>query len=93
MTDCFDPVLEYRKYIQKDRTQSQKQNRLAKLALKAQVTVKYILTGYAEGLDILDPEIFEKEAIIEFAEANGIQNDPQVKRAINAAKPALIWGL
>lgn len=93
MKTYFDPVLEYRIYIQKARTEAQKKAKLSKLAEKAHTSITRILKEYAAGEDIMDPEIFEREDIIAFAEAYGIQNDPQVIRFINRARTAQEWAM
>ena len=97
----FIAALEYRKYIQKKRTPEQKENKLIKLALKEKKLAKSnhpyqefareIARAFNAGEDILDPELFPREAIIEYARENGIENDRMVKEFIERAKPESWW--
>ena len=97
----FIAALEYRKYIQKPRTAEQKDKKLINLALREkretrsnlpyQEIVREIARAYNAGEDILDPEIFSKEAIIEFAKENKIENDRTVLRFIDQAHPESWW--
>ena len=97
----FIPALEYRKYIQKPRTAEQKDKKLIALALRErketgsklsyQDIVREIARAFNAGEDILDPEIFPKEAIIEFAKENKIENDRTVQRFIEQAQPEEWW--
>lgn len=95
----FDPSLEYRKFNQVARTPEQKMKKLAQLAKRVrkhpELTICFlptrdiiaaILDGYHKGEDLLDPELFDKEDIIEFATSNGLMDDPQVQATIQAAK-------
>lgn len=93
----FDPALEYRKYVQRRHTDEEKRQKLANLASKVRTTKKderpltaimeVIMDAYRHGDDILDPEFFEREDIVYFAEENGIQDDPMVVEFINRAQP------
>ena len=93
----FNPALEYRKFIQRERTDEEKRQKLATLAFKVRAAKKderpitaiiaVIMDAYIHGYDILDPEFFEREDIVAFAEENGIQNDPQVVEFVNRAQP------
>jgi hypothetical protein len=97
----FDPALELRRFLQVPRTEGQKTKKLAELALRVrkhpeltisviptdQGIIAAILEDYNRGGDILDPELFDREDIAEFALEYGIQNDPQVLASIAAAKP------
>lgn len=95
----FVPALEYRKFVQRNRTDQEREKKLADLAFKVKVSKKdnrpataimrEIMDSYLHGYDILDPEFFEKEDIISFAEQNGIQKDPQVIDFINRAIPRI----
>ena len=96
----FDPALEYRKFVQRARSDEEKQNKLASLAIKVrlmkkdirpvQAIVSVILESYTHGDDILDPELFEREDIQSFAAENGIQDDPLVVEFINRAQPRCV---
>lgn len=91
----YDPALEYRKFCQKLRTEEQKRQKLAELAIKTRIRRKSnedlpalmneILRSYMRGDDILSPEFFEKQDIIDFARENHISSDPQVIMFINNA--------
>lgn len=93
----FTPALEYRKYIQKPRTPQEKDQKLIRLALKEkkvtrsnrpyQEIVREIARAFHAGEDLLDPEIFSKESIIEFAKENEIENDRMVRQFIDRAMP------
>lgn len=93
----FDPALEYRKYVQRDRSEEEKRQKLANLASKTRtakkddrpltVIMRMIMDSYIHGNDILDPEFFEREDIVQFAKENGIQDDPQVREFIRRAQP------
>ena len=97
----FIAALEYRKYIQRQRTPEEKNSKLIALALKAKklaksndpysVFVRDIERAFNAGEDILDPEIFPKEAIIQFAKENKIENDRKVKEFIELAQPEEWW--
>lgn len=97
----FIPALEYRKYIQRPRTADEKNKKLISLALKEkklsrsdapyQEFVNEIARAFHAGEDILDPEIFSKEAIAEFARQNKIENDRMVQEFINQAQPEEMW--
>ena len=97
----FNPALEYRKYIQKPRTAEEKDKKLIKLALKFKALTKScrpyqeIIYGierdFKAGNDLLDPEIFEREDLVAFAEENKIINDPIMLRFIERAKPRAEW--
>ena len=97
----FIAALEYRKYIQRPRTADQKNKKLISLALREkkathsnlpyQDIVREIARAYNAGEDILDPEIFPKEAIIEFAKENKIEEDRMVKMFIEKAQPEDWW--
>jgi len=97
----FIASLEYRKYIQRPRTPEEKNNKLISLALKAKklarsnepysVFVREIERAFNAGEDILDPEVFPKESIIEFAKQNKIENDRKVKEFIELAQPEEWW--
>lgn len=97
----FIPALEYRKYVQKPRTADEKNKKLINLALKEkkvsrsnlpyQDIVREIARAFHAGEDILDPEIFSKEAILEFAKENSIENDRTVQQFIEKAKPESWW--
>ena len=87
MKKIFDPILEYRIYIQTPRTKEAIAKKLDTLAKRGRTTPKSILRGYAEGVDILDPELFDREDLIGFAEGFGLMNDLQMKRAISKAQP------
>ena len=81
-TIMFIPSLEYRKYNQQQRTEAERQRFLTDLAFKAKAVSKdprgwreiaaEIVADYEAGVDILDPELFEREDIVAFAEANGL---------------------
>ena len=95
----FVPALEYRKFVQRNRTDQEREKKLADLAFKVKVSKKdnrpataimrEIMDSYLHGYDILDPEFFEKEDIEAFAKENGIQKDPQVIDFINRAIPRI----
>lgn len=87
----YIPALALRKYLQRDRTEGQVEKKLASIARRARVGVVEVLKSYERGEDILDPMIFPREDIIEFAKANKIINDPMVISAINAAMPSEYW--
>ena len=97
----FNPALEFRKYIQRPRTAQERDQKLIKLALKEkklsksnspyQEIVREIARAYNAGEDILDPDIFPKEEIMEFAKENNIENDRTVLRFIERAQPASWW--
>ena len=97
----FDPTLEYRRFVQMPRTEEQKATKLDGLAQRVrkhpeltisviptdQGIIAAILEDYNRGGDILDPELFDREDIAEFALEYGIQDDPQVLASVAAAKP------
>ena len=83
----FDPILEYRIFIQSKRTKEETTAFLSAAATKGKTTPAKILLGYANGDDILDPDIFFREDIEEFARAHGLEHDRQVIMAINKARP------
>ena len=93
----FNPALEYRKYIQKPRTPQEKDQKLIRLALKEkkvcklnvpyQEIVREIARSFNAGEDILDPSIFSRESIIEFAKEHEIENDRMVREFIDRAQP------
>lgn len=89
----YSQVLEYRKFVQTFRDAKQRRSKLLALASKIKtddpvmMRVEAILEAYRKGDDILDPELFDREDIIDFAEKHGIQNDPQVAAFIEMAKP------
>ena len=97
----FIASLEYRKYIQKPRTAEEKDKKLITLALKQkkltksvrpyQEIIHEIVRDFKEGIDILDPEIFEREDIVEFAKENNILEDSMVQKFIERAKPHAAW--
>lgn len=97
----FNPALEYRKYIQKPRTATEKDQKLIKLALRFKELTKSvrpyqeiiyeIARDFKAGNDLLDPEIFEREDIEAFAKENKISNDPMVLQFIERAKPHAEW--
>lgn len=97
----FIAALEYRKYIQRPRTAQEKDQKLIKLALKEkkltksnrpyQEIIRDIAGAFNTGEDILDPDIFPKEAIEEFAKEHGIENDRMVRQFIDRAHPAEWW--
>lgn len=91
MNSPYIPALALRRYLQKDRTEGQIQKKLSSIARRARRGVEEILRSYERGEDILDPEIFPREDIIEFATTNKIINDPMVISAINAAMPLDYW--
>lgn len=81
-----DPVLEYRKFLASaPRSSSEREKKLA--SLEGKLSRKDILIQYMRGCDILDPEICDREALLEFAHDNGLSNDPQVAAAIAFARP------
>ena len=96
----FDPVLEYRRFTQVYRSEEEKAMKLNALAgttrmhrelligkLPKEKIIAAILDGYRRGEDILDPNFFDRQDIVDFATENGLLNDPQVLAAITAAKP------
>lgn len=89
----YSQVLEYRKFVQTFRDAKQRRSKLLALASKIKTDdpvmkrVEAILEAYRRGDDILDPDLFDREDIIAFAEKHGIQNDPQVVAFIEMAKP------
>ena len=97
----FIAALEYRKYVQKPRTNQEKDQKLIKLALREkkathsnlpyQDIVREIARAFNAGEDILDPAIFPKESIIEFAKENKIENDRTVQKFIEQAHPESWW--
>lgn len=97
----FIPALEYRKYIQRPRSAEEKNKKLINLALKTkkvtrsnlpyQDIVREIARAFNAGEDILNPEIFPKEAIAQFAKENKIENDPMVEKFIEKAMPESWW--
>ena len=92
----FIAALEFRKFLQRSRSESEKQSKLNELAAKwlsrrdcifpkstpIEVVEKAIVDEYNTGGDILDPEFFSKEDIIRFAQENKITSDPMVKKFI-----------
>ena len=100
-TIMFIPSLEYRKYNQQQRTEAERQRFLTDLAFKAKAVSKdprgwreiaaEIVADYEAGVDILDPELFEREDIVAFAEANGVSGDPLVRRFIELSLPRAAW--
>ena len=88
----YNQVLEYRRFVQKFRTEKQKSDKLKALADKVRMVgslddkVKAILAAYRAGEDILDPDLFDRDDIIRFAEDNNIQHDPKVLEFINKAR-------
>ena len=92
----FIAALEFRKFLQRERSESERQSKLTELAVKwlskrdciyakttpIEIVEKAIVDSYTNGDDILDPQFFTKEDIIAFAEENGITSDPQVKKFI-----------
>lgn len=97
----FIAALEYRKYVQRPRTNDEKNKKLISLALREkklsrskapyQEFAKEIARAFNVGEDILDPEIFPREAIIEFARENKIENDRKVQEFIEKAQPEEWW--
>ena len=97
----FDPALEYRKYIQKPRTASEKDSKLIALALKFKARSKSnrpyqefiheIARDFKAGTDILSPDIFPKEDIIEWAKENKVENDSTVLKFVEMAQPRSYW--
>ena len=97
----FIPSLEYRKFMQKRRTETEQERFITDLAFKAKAASKdprgwreiaaEILDDYEAGVDILDPEFFEREDIVEFAAKNGVADDPLVKRFIELSLPRAAW--
>ena len=92
----FDPALEYRKFVQRARTEEQRKAKLTALAERwmartgdcsVEEAIRRILYNYSVGYDILDPDFFDREDIQEFAERNGIERDPQVIAFIKRAQP------
>ena len=91
MKTIFIPALAFRRYIQKKRSESQISKKLDSVARRARTSPISVLKSYERGEDILDPSIFPREDIIEFAKTNNIINDPMVIAAINAAMPSEYW--
>lgn len=97
----FDAALEYRRFLQKERSLQEKEAKLAALAAKSLQKTKSKLSlqeekdeiyrRYQSGDDLLDPAIFERESIEEFALKFKIQNDPQVVQFISMAKTRDEW--
>ena len=88
----LNQVLEYRRFVQTFRTEKERRDKLVALAAKvrcldsAEDRMRAILSAYARGDDILDPDLFERADIVRFAEENRIQNDPKVLEFINKAR-------
>ena len=97
----FIASLEYRKFVQQPRTSDEKTKKLTDLAFKEkartksnlsyQEIMKTILEDYRVGVDILDPDVFPREDIAEFAKENKITNDPLVIEFIKKAKTLQEW--
>ena len=85
------PALEYRRFVQKPRTAKEKEAKLKSIASRTKVSVPEILTSYEKGDDILDPDLFPKEDIIEFAKEEKIENDPLVLAFIQRSRPLVAW--
>lgn len=94
----FIPALELRRYLQEERSESERDLKLVELATKwlskrdciypkstpLQAVIDDIVESYTKGLDILDPECFSKADLVEFAETYGLTKDPMVIKAIQA---------
>lgn len=87
MKSLFDPVLEYRRFIQSERTEEERAAKLSALAEKGGTTADSILYEFFRGDDILDPAICDRESIEAFAKRFRVQKDPQVLAAIALARP------
>jgi hypothetical protein len=87
----FIAALAYRQFVQRDRTPEQKKLRLAKIAARAGMTEEEVLSDYERGTDILDPEAFWKEDILQFARENNISDDPLVLAFLSRAKTREEW--
>lgn len=87
MKSLFDPVLEYRRYIQSERTDDDKKEKLRALAEKGNTTPDSILYEFFRGDDLLDPAICDRESIEAFAKKFRIEKDPQVLAVIAIARP------
>ena len=87
MVKLYDPVLEYRRFIQCEHSADEKATMLAELAKKGGTTPESILYEFLRGDDLLDPSICDRESIEAFAKKNKITNDPQVLASIALARP------
>ena len=95
-------ALEFGKFVQVERTETEKRAKLIEIALKwlsrrdcvfprdtaPDVVVEDIVRSYRAGEDILDPALFWREDIEDFAKENGVTGDPMVREFISRAKPA-----
>ena len=92
----FIAELELRKFLQKPRTQSEVDAKLAKLAERVDKNdipgaSARILRGYQMGEDIPDPAFFWREDIEQFAKDYHLTNDILVQRFIALARPMAEW--
>lgn len=92
----YKQVLQYRRFVQTFRSEVEKRNKLRSIAERmrgdgaVEAKMRAILEAFRRGDDILDPEFFDREDIVAFAEQNGVQNDPLVVEFIGRAKPRSI---
>ena len=96
----FIPALELSKFCQVPRTDAERREKAAELArvwltkrdcifpktTPIEGVQEDIINTFLSGQDILDPDLFWKEDIIQFAEDNGVASDPQVKNIINQSR-------
>ena len=96
----FIAALEYRRFLQGRRTEDEKREKLTELAktwLKKrdcifdkstplEIVERDILDSYEKGLDILDPELFSREDLINFAQSYGVAGDPMVIQFIQKSR-------
>lgn len=87
MRDPKDPVLEYRRYIQKQRSADDKRLKLKDLSSAWGTTPASILYEFLRGDDLPDPYICDREAIEKFAKKYHVENDPQVVALLTIARP------